>query len=139
MMSGLPGAGKDHWVRRNLPDWPVISLDEIRNELGIDPADSQGKVVAHGRDQAKGFLQQNQSFIWNATNVSSMMRRGLIDFFSAYRARIRIVYVEPDWHELTRRNTERARPVPEKILLKLLDKLEVPALTEAHQVDHIPG
>src|SRR5262249_10227151 len=25
MMAGLPGAGKDTWLRANLPDWPVVS------------------------------------------------------------------------------------------------------------------
>src|SRR4051812_37011297 len=27
LMSGLPGAGKDHWIRVHLPDWSVVSLD----------------------------------------------------------------------------------------------------------------
>ena len=30
LMSGLPGAGKDSWIRSHLPDWPVVSLDAIR-------------------------------------------------------------------------------------------------------------
>lgn len=30
VMSGLPGAGKDTWVRANLADWPVVSLDALR-------------------------------------------------------------------------------------------------------------
>ena len=25
LMSGFPGAGKDRWVRENLPEWPVVS------------------------------------------------------------------------------------------------------------------
>jgi putative nucleotidyltransferase with HDIG domain len=41
LMSGLPGAGKDTWVRRHLPGWPVISLDNIREELDVDPRDDQ--------------------------------------------------------------------------------------------------
>ena len=49
VMSGLPGAGKDHWVREGLPDWPVISLDALRGELGIDP------VIQGAADKLAGF------------------------------------------------------------------------------------
>ena len=35
-MSGLPGAGKDTWVRTNLPDWPAVSLDAVRVRPGDD-------------------------------------------------------------------------------------------------------
>ena len=48
-MSGLPGAGKDNWVRNNLPDWPVISLDAVREELDVDPTDAQGQVINRAR------------------------------------------------------------------------------------------
>src|SRR5262249_32976200 len=37
LMSGLPGAGKDHWIRENLAGTPVVSLDRLREELAIDP------------------------------------------------------------------------------------------------------
>src|SRR5436190_1889310 len=30
LLSGLPGAGKDTWLREHLPDWPVVSLDALR-------------------------------------------------------------------------------------------------------------
>jgi putative nucleotidyltransferase with HDIG domain len=43
LMSGLPGAGKDTWLAANLPDWPVIALDDLRAALDIDPADDQGR------------------------------------------------------------------------------------------------
>lgn len=35
MLSGLPGAGKDTWASRHYSDWPVISLDEIREKMGV--------------------------------------------------------------------------------------------------------
>jgi hypothetical protein len=47
--SGLPGAGKDSWVRKNLGHLPVVSLDQIRHELDVAPSDSQGGVVAQAR------------------------------------------------------------------------------------------
>jgi hypothetical protein len=39
IMSGLPGAGKDTYVRRNYTDWPVVSLDDIRVQTDERAAD----------------------------------------------------------------------------------------------------
>ena len=44
LMSGLPATGKDHWVAEHAADWPVVSLDTIRADLGVSPTDNQGTV-----------------------------------------------------------------------------------------------
>jgi hypothetical protein len=41
-MSGLPGAGKDSYIKKYLPGLPVISLDDIRVSMHIDPTDKTG-------------------------------------------------------------------------------------------------
>src|SRR5262249_16741250 len=74
LMAGRPGAGKDHLVRHNLPDWEVIALDGLRSELDVDPADDQGAVVNRARELAREYLRQGKSFVWNATNVSRQLR-----------------------------------------------------------------
>lgn len=137
LMSGLPGAGKDTWLRENLPGWPAVSLDAIRGELDVDPAEPQGPVVDRAHELARGYLRDGVNFVWNATNVTLQMRRMLIDFFASYNARVRIVYVETPWPELVRRNKTRSRPVPDSVLNKLAEKLEVPDLSEAHQVEWV--
>src|SRR5262249_28590657 len=35
LMSGLPGAGKDHWIRKNVPGDMVVGLDALRAEMGV--------------------------------------------------------------------------------------------------------
>ena len=51
VMSGLPGAGKDTLIAKHRSDHPIVSLDVIRNELGVSATENQGQViqVAHGR------------------------------------------------------------------------------------------
>ena len=102
--SGLPGAGKDTWVRNHLPDWPVVSLDAVRDELDVDPADEQGRVVNRAREQARDFLRSGRPFVWNATNLSRQLRGQCLGLFADYRARIRIVYVEAPEERLLRQN-----------------------------------
>ncbi|MDJ0737208.1 MAG: AAA family ATPase [Nostocaceae cyanobacterium] len=137
MMSGLPGAGKDTWIQKNLPDWQVISLDRLRQQMGVDPSDDQGVVVNAAKAIAKEYMRNGQSFVWNATNLSRQLRSTLIRLFASYQGKIRIVYLEAPWEELLRRNQNRTHGVPEKVLYKMRNRLQVPNLTEAHQVDWV--
>lgn len=139
LMSGLPGAGKDTWIRRNLPDWPVVSLDAVREELDVDPAEEQGQVVNRAREQAREYLRNGQSLVWNATNVSRQLRGQVIQLLADYQARIRIVYAEVPEDRLLRQNRQRAAPVPHAVLERLLERWEVPDRTEAHQVEWVVG
>jgi predicted kinase len=137
LLSGLPGAGKDTWARRHLPDWPVISLDDIRDQLDVDPRDDQNPVAHAAREAAHAHLRAGRSFVWNATNLSRQLRAMLIALFLDYGARVRIVYLEAPPDVLRRQNRERARPVPQAVLERMLARWEVPDLTEAHQVDYV--
>ncbi|QIR37960.1 AAA family ATPase [Tolypothrix sp. PCC 7910] len=137
MMSGLPGSGKDTWIKENLPDWQVISLDKLRQQMGIDPEDDQGVVANAAKALAKEYMRNGQSFVWNATNLSRQLRGMLIRMFANYQGRIRIVYLETSWEELLRRNCDRTANVPEKVLYRLKNRLDVPDITEAQAVDWV--
>jgi len=137
MMSGLPATGKDYWLSSNTPDLPVVSLDDIRIELGIDPADSQGRVIDTARQRARQLLRERTSFAWNATNLSRHIRTRLISLFAAYNARIRVVYVEGSIDLIAERNRNREKVVPDKIMKKLMNRWTVPTLVEAHAVETV--
>ncbi|MEP6524094.1 AAA family ATPase [Microcoleus vaginatus DQ-U2] len=137
LMSGLPGSGKDYWIRENLPNLPVISLDALRLEMNISPEKNQSEVVEKAKQRAKEYLRSGTSFVWNATNTTKQMRQQLIDLFAAYKARIRIVYIEVPIAEIQERNRSRTAPVPEAVIQKLADRLDIPDRTEAHQVEWI--
>ncbi len=133
LMSGLPGTGKDTWIRENL-DLPMISLDKIRKELGVSPAGDQGRVVDTATQRAKELLRRKQPFVWNATNITPQTRGRQVNLFTAYGASVRIVYLETGWAELLRRNAGRKDSVPESAVCNMLEKLSPPERWEAHQV-----
>ncbi|MEM6726755.1 MAG: AAA family ATPase [Bacteroidota bacterium] len=137
LLSGLPGSGKNTWIEQHGPDWPVISLDEIRQRENISPKGNQGKVIQLAKEQAKIYLRRHQSFIWNATNLTRMVRDGLIDLFETYKAKTQVVYLETIYPELLRRNRTREHPIPPAVLEKMIDKLQVPEPSEAPNVDYL--
>ena len=71
VMSGLPAAGKDSWVRTYLPDWPMISLDAVRAELRIAPNEPQGAVVRAAKQRARALLQRGEPFVWYHTTSAN--------------------------------------------------------------------
>jgi len=134
LMSGLPGTGKDTWIKENYPDLPMISLDEIRREMKISPTENQSRVVEIARERAKELLRRNQPFVWNATNLSPMIRNKQIKLFTQYHASTRIVYLETDWKEQLRRNADRPDAVPEQAICHMMEELVLPEAKEAHRV-----
>lgn len=132
MLSGLPGSGKDTWLARHRGDLPVVSLDDIRADLEVEPTDNQGEVVQFARERCREFLRSKTPFAFNATNLLKQTRQRWIDLFSDYNARIELVYVEPPFDRLLQQNKRRAKPVPEDVVRKLAGKCEPPTWTEAH-------
>ena len=135
LMSGLPGTGKDTWIKEHYPELPMISLDEIRKEMKISPTENQSKVVEVARNQARELLRKKQSFIWNATNLSPMIRERQIKMFTQYHASTRIVFLETDWQEQLRRNTGRAETVLEQVICAMMEELILPEAQEAKIVE----
>lgn len=134
MLSGLPGVGKDTYIRQNLPDLPVVSLDDIRDELGVSPIAAQAQVIVTAKERATELLRKRQAFIWNATNLTPMIRKKQSALFHAYGASTRIVYLETDWSEQLRRNAARTRSVPQSVMQHMLEQLTPPLPSEAQDI-----
>ena len=135
LLAGLPGTGKDTWIREYVCHLPVISLDDLRKTMGVSPTEEQGRVAQAAKEQARKYLRAKQSFIWNATNLTESMRNKLIELFEAYSAAVRIVYLETGWDENLRRNAGRADAVPERAVEDMLGKLVPPQRWEAQYVE----
>lgn len=131
--------GKDHYIETSGIALPVISLDDIRRKNKLSPTDksANGWVVQEAKKIARTYLRKGQDFIWNATNITTLMRFQLINLFAGYGARVKVVYVEKDYSVWRRQNREREYPLPESVLDGMLGKLEVPQLTEAHEVEYL--
>lgn len=137
LMSGLPASGKDHWVAQHRPELPVVSLDQLRVELGIAPTQNQGPIRQAAKERARVHLRASQPFVWNATNLSRRVRRQCLDLFLAYGARVHIVAIEAPPEVIEQRNKGRSRPVPEAAIDRMMTNWEAPDLTEAHRVTFV--
>lgn len=137
IMCGLPGSGKNTWLRKN---WSgkIVELDVIRKELKIPHSDKdgQGTVIQEAKERLKVSLRKGEDVAWNATSLTEMQRSPIIDIGMTYGAKIRIVYIDCD--AKTSINNNKNRPekemVPESSIEKMYRKLEIPNLTECHEL-----
>jgi putative nucleotidyltransferase with HDIG domain len=143
LMSGLPGSGKDTWLERHRPELPVVSLDDLRIDLEVEPTDDQGEVIQLARERCREQLRSGQDFAFNATNVIRQTRKRWIDLFVGYGARVELVYLEQPLPLILARNARRPRPVPTRVIERMAERLEPPTRTEAHSLimiaDHGPS
>lgn len=145
LMSGLPASGKDTWIRKNAAGLAVVSLDEIRADLGAEGSgwseEMEGRVQQEAKRRAQELLRKRQTFVFNATHVTEQSRASRISLFKDYRVRTRIVHVEAPYQTILARNRLRegnAR-VPEAAIERMIDKWEMPVSTEAHRVEVVQG
>lgn len=134
MLSGLPGSGKDHLIQEFYPNHKVVSLDNIREDIGAAPTGNQGAVVHAAYDLAKKHLRAKQSFVWNATNLSKDLRGKPLKLFKEYNAHTKIHYLEVRHDLLYKQNKNRERVVPETVIQNMLSKWQPPDPWEADKV-----
>ncbi len=137
LLCGLPGTGKDTWIRSHCSELPMVSLDALRAEMGISPTAAQGPVAQAGKEKCREYLRAHQPFVYNATNLTASTRMGLVQLFEEYGAWVRIVFLETGWEEQLRRNRERTAMVPESAIGAMLDKLSPPEGYEARHVEYL--
>jgi predicted kinase len=135
MMTALPASGKDTYIAKHFKDWPVISLDEIRLELGIKSHDKNknGTVAQLAKERAKEYMRKHKNFIWNATVLTAQFRAQLVDLFESYGGKVTMVYIEVPYKTLMNQNASRPEKevVPSAVIDKMIRKLEPPVREEA--------
>jgi len=137
LMSGLPGTGKDQWLAQHRPCLPVVSLDDLRAAHDVEATDDQGQIIQLAREACRDHLRAGRDFGFNATNTMNQTRRRWIDLFADYGARIELVYLEPPLAVIYQRNDSRSKPVPRRVIQRLVEKLEPPTWAEAHSLTQI--
>lgn len=135
IMSGLPGAGKDSWLRANRPDLPVVSLDRIRDQLGVDPKDNQGAVLQAGFEAARAHLRAGRDFAWNATCLTRQTRQKIVGLSMDYDSRVQIISLDIPANLAIERNRGRGdKAVPDQVIAALARRREPPGPDEAHDL-----
>ena len=59
--------------------------------------------------------------------------------FADYGARVHLIYLEVPYTQLLSQNRNREYSVPNDVIHRMINKLEIPDYSEAHTVDFVVG
>lgn len=135
LMCGPSGSGKTSWIKKNLPDYHVVSLDDIRQALSGDRTNQkiQGQVLQEAKSKLKYHLASHHKVIWDATSLRKDFRKQVCDFGYAYQALVTLVVFQQPESTFFEGNRHREYAVPECVLSRQIDSMEWPTRDEAHR------
>ena len=134
MLVGLPGSGKSTFgnALASEENAKLFSSDELRNELlGSEDDQSANSVVfSELHKRILKALEDGESVIYDATNISSKNRKNFLQRLNKYDIEKRAVIFATPYEECLRRNAGRDRVVPDYAIKKMYMNFQVPCLQE---------
>ncbi len=129
------GSGKSTWIKKTLPDYNVVSLDDLREELSGKRANQSmnGQVLQAAREQLKTHLRKHENVIWDATSLLWTHRSVVLQLGFDYRAFVKLAVFHLPERLIEERNRHRADAIANNVLARQLQSVDFPYLTEAHQ------
>lgn len=136
LMIGIPGAGKNYYIKttEELKNLPTVSRDDIRIEIGLEPEqqgtpEQENKVTNILNNRIKKYAENKQSFIINNTNLKRKYRNDYKNQLSKY-GNIKWVYIYVESPSLETNFERRKGNNWKKVINRMLDNFEFPSGNE---------
>jgi protein phosphatase len=138
LTSGVPASGKTTWVKRNFPNTPYISRDEVRFSLIKDDED----YFAHEDEVFETFVKKIQNSldtlnecVADATHLSEKSRNKLLDKLSLEGVEIIILSFKVPLETLLERNENRTGRayVPKSVIRRMFYQFQPATQNEKYK------
>lgn len=136
MLIGLPGSGKSTYAEQlqKTIEGAVYycSSDVVREELYGNAAiqGDPNKVFQVMHHRVVEHLKDNETVIYDATNVTRKNRRGIIQATEKYRDKLTGIIVWAPFEQCVGRDLQRARTVGREVVYKFLCRWQTPYYDE---------
>ena len=141
LFCGPGGAGKSSFAAECFPEYQLISLDNIRQEISGDRRiqKDNARVVRMARDRLKECLRRKESVVWDSTGLRHEFREMTLNDGQAYGALTTLVVFALPRQEFFRRNGLRknATRLSDEVLHKHIDTIQWPTDLEAHRTIYV--
>lgn len=138
---GPSGSGKSAWVAEQLPEYDVVSLDLLREELAGKRADQSvnGRGLQEAKERLKASLRAGRRVVWDATNTRRDFRGIPLRLGFDYGALTTLAVFQPPLGTVFERNPARTHAVPAHVVANQVEHAEFPYVTEAHRTLVLDG
>lgn len=129
VLCGIPGSGKSSNAKGK-----VISLDEIRTEIGDTNYKKSAEVLLIAKERLKECLRNKEDVTYDATNYRKDFRKKIFDLCHAYHARVTVHLVLKTVSACLRDNKDRPNPVDDDYIMHQAARFEYPEYGEYHDM-----
>lgn len=135
VLIGAPGVGKTTYYEKNLSQYPIISRDIARVELGycfegqkyLGTKEEEDEVTRYVNKKMKEYAKEQQSFVIDNTHMRQKYRDEIHKQLKDYNVRYVYVYIEaPSISETIRRREEDFGSNAKSIILRMYQNFEFP-------------
>lgn len=138
LLCGVPGVGKSTFIKKYLSGSEIISMDEIRAELGDRRDQSKNKKVALiAKERLKEALRKKKNVLWDATSIRKEHREQLLSLAEAYGAYTSLFVLLDKEKNIRAKNKDREFAVPDEVITRMIENFQYPSPDEAVQVLYI--
>lgn len=141
-MVGLPGSGKDTYIKTHYPDYPTVCRDDIREELQngklegkklLFDKEGENKVTEICNELIEKYCKEHKSFVINQTNLKRKYRQDIKRLIYSHSLPwIKYVYVEaPSIDTCIKRREGQIEP---SIIKNMFDNFEFPDCDECNEL-----
>lgn len=136
MLVGISGTGKSTYIQHNYPNHYVVCLDKLRYTINQGPRNKvEGQVIQHAKKLLKYALAYRAQVVFDATNLRQELRAQWLELARDYGALTTIdVLLKPE-KQIRLQNKQRSAEVPEEVLTRQIEKLQLPSNNEASVVN----
>ena len=135
ILCGPSGSGKTSWHTKHLPDYKLISLDDLRLQFNGDRESqkNRGQIIQYAKNLLREALRSKCDVIYDATNLRCDFRSITSQLGRDYHALVTLVIFLSPEKQLYSNNQKRDRCVANSVLQKQLSSYQFPLASEAHQ------
>lgn len=138
VLCGLPYSGKSTYVLNNKRNGVVvISLSNIRDELGIYDQNSNRSVASIAKERVEKCLKEGKDVIYDSTNVLRVYRESFISIAKELNMKTCIVFFDKPIEELIYSNQQKNFPFSNDVIINMHSNLEIPQHDEADEIIRI--
>lgn len=138
VMIGLPGSGKDTYIKKFLSHLPTVCRDDIRIEMGMKgekptgTKEEENEVTNRFNKKMIELCENKQSFVINNTNLKKQYRDDYKKLTMKYNPYIVYIYVETD--SIQTNKDRRNGQMPLSVIDRMIDNFDYPLPFEYNQL-----
>lgn len=140
-MIGLPGAGKDTWIKKNLPNVPTVCCDDLRIQLGMcrdgekiaGTKEQEDKISYEFSKRLLSLVENGYDVVINNTNLRKSYRNNYKKLLQNFR-NLRWVYVVVEAPSIEDNIARRSGQIPSDVILRMQEKYAPPTPDEYDEI-----